>query len=139
MAAVSQAIGQPGFGPVVSRPRLRVVTDATRHAPPERVASIRSIEATRRSHRLASAAVTVAALCGLWFATGALAPSAHQAPSPGAIHAHHGLVYVVRPGDTLWSIATNVVGSKDSGAVVASLRAELHGAVLRPGTVLRLP
>jgi LysM repeat protein len=47
----------------------------------------------------------------------------------------------VRPGDTLWSIATSVAGEGDVRDVVARIRQVngLDGTVLVPGEVLRLP
>lgn len=49
---------------------------------------------------------------------------------------------VVRPGDTLWSIASSVAGgNEDVRVVVAEIREVngLHGSDLVPGEVLRLP
>lgn len=48
---------------------------------------------------------------------------------------------VVRPGDTLWSIASSVAGDSDVRVVVAELRQVngLHGSDLVPGEVLQLP
>lgn len=48
---------------------------------------------------------------------------------------------VVRPGDTLWSIARSVSGSEDVRAVVDRIQQLNHlgGAPLRPGQVLQLP
>jgi nucleoid-associated protein YgaU len=48
---------------------------------------------------------------------------------------------VVRPGDTLWSIATTVAGDDDVRGVVDRIEQLNHltGAALRPGQVLQLP
>ncbi|HLX77288.1 MAG TPA: LysM peptidoglycan-binding domain-containing protein [Acidimicrobiales bacterium] len=146
MAAVSQPFGRPGYRTeIAARRRLHVLTDATceESAASERVAPIRAIGATRRlsnkRRRLASTAATVAALTGLWIGTGALAPGAHPATRPAELHTASGLAYIVKPGDTLWSIASAIATDKDRAAVVGALRAELHGASLRPGSVLRVP
>ena len=51
-------------------------------------------------------------------------------------------VYVVRPGDTLWAIATRVAGpGADPRPVVDALidANHLHDADVAPGAVLRLP
>jgi nucleoid-associated protein YgaU len=51
-------------------------------------------------------------------------------------------VYVVRQGDTLWSIATGLYDvDRDPRAVVWSIQHEnhLHGVGLTPGQILVLP
>jgi Tfp pilus assembly protein FimV len=53
------------------------------------------------------------------------------APSPGD-------VYVVKPGDTLWSIAVQIAPDSDPRAVVAELREANGGAVLQVGERLDL-
>jgi Tfp pilus assembly protein FimV len=46
---------------------------------------------------------------------------------------------VVKPGDTLWSIASRLEPSGDPRPLVAQLQSELHGATLDPGARLVLP
>jgi LysM repeat protein len=48
---------------------------------------------------------------------------------------------VVQPGDTLWSIATDIAGTADVRQVVDRIqeRNGLQGTVLIPGQVLELP
>ena len=48
---------------------------------------------------------------------------------------------MVRPGDTLWSIASSVAGEDDVRLVVDRIQQvnALHGTTLVPGEVLRLP
>jgi LysM repeat protein len=48
---------------------------------------------------------------------------------------------VVRPGDTLWSVASTVAGDDDVRAVVDRIREVngLRGSAIRPGQVLLLP
>lgn len=48
---------------------------------------------------------------------------------------------VVRPGDSLWSIATAVAGTDDVRLAVDRIQQlnHLHGTALRPGQVLQLP
>jgi nucleoid-associated protein YgaU len=59
----------------------------------------------------------------------------------GGLHLEGQSSVVVRPGDTLWSIATSVAGEGDVRDVVARIRQVngLDGTVLVPGEVLRLP
>jgi len=79
---------------------------------------------------------TLVALVGFWFAAGALRATEG---STVAGRADHAVVYVARPGDTLWGIATRLDPQGDPVEVVAALAAELHGAPLRPGAVLTVP
>jgi len=53
---------------------------------------------------------------------------------PAAAH-----VYVVQPGDTLWSIAQRVEPGADPRPLVQQLSAELEGAGLQPGQALTVP
>jgi hypothetical protein len=46
---------------------------------------------------------------------------------------------VVQPGDTLWSIATALVGDGDPRALVDELQAAHGGAELHPGDVITIP
>jgi LysM repeat protein len=47
--------------------------------------------------------------------------------------------WVVRPGDTLWSIATAVDPHGDVRPLVDRLDAQLHGTALYPGEVISIP
>jgi nucleoid-associated protein YgaU len=60
---------------------------------------------------------------------------------PGALHLAGQSSVVVRPGDTLWSLATSVAGDDDVRLVVERIRQvnRLHGSALTPGQVLVLP
>lgn len=58
---------------------------------------------------------------------------------PGSVRVPGGYEYVVRPGDTLWSIASRLEPGGDPRALVAELGSQTHGATLMPGTVLHLP
>jgi hypothetical protein len=55
-------------------------------------------------------------------------------PSPAAQH-----VYVVRPGDTIWSIAVRSTRGGDPWRTVNSLETQIGGGVLQPGERLVLP
>ena len=57
---------------------------------------------------------------------------AHQAP-PATISV------VVRPGDTLWSLAAGIVGDGDPRPVVDQLAAAHAGDLLHPGDVITIP
>lgn len=47
--------------------------------------------------------------------------------------------YVVRPGDTLWSIAAAIEPGQDQRPLVDRLSAEVGGASLYPGEVIPIP
>jgi hypothetical protein len=48
-------------------------------------------------------------------------------------------VYVVRPGDTLWTIASKIAPGADPRPVVDDLADRAGGAVLQPGQRIELP
>jgi nucleoid-associated protein YgaU len=112
---------------------------------PERrvVAGRRTGHATgvRRLGRWLPGVATLVVLGALWAGAGALSSARPHALAalPGARRVADGYVYVVRPGDTLWAIATRIDPNGDPRAVVAELSSELHGATLQPGEQLRLP
>jgi nucleoid-associated protein YgaU len=86
--------------------------------------------------RVVAAALALAAATGAVALTGALA----SGPADG-LHLEGQSSVVVRPGDTLWSIASSVAGEDDVRQVVARIRQVngLRGTVLVPGEVVRLP
>jgi Tfp pilus assembly protein FimV len=92
--------------------------------------------------RLLPGAATLAVLVGSWIGVGALAASANAVTVvrlPGTVPVHGGLLYVAKPGDTLWSIATRVEPGADPRSLVDSLENQLNGNVLLPGDRLVLP
>ncbi len=48
-------------------------------------------------------------------------------------------LYVVKPGDTVWSIAYRFQPTGDERPLVAGILHELHGAQLQPGQAIRIP
>jgi hypothetical protein len=48
-------------------------------------------------------------------------------------------VYVARPGDTIWAIATRFSGGADPRPLAANLEAEIGGGMLQPGQRLAVP
>lgn len=90
----------------------------------------------RRRRRLArTLVVATLAVSGLGFLAGHAVAGAKR-PSPA-----HVRVYVVRPGDTLWTIAGRVDPGADPRAVVDALIVgnHLRNAAIAPGQELRLP
>jgi nucleoid-associated protein YgaU len=94
----------------------------------------RRVRLTARGRRL----VAVLALAA---ATGGVALAGDFSSGGSALHLEGQDSVVVRSGDTLWSIASSVAGDDDVRAVVhrIQVRNGLHGTVIVPGEVLRLP
>jgi hypothetical protein len=112
---------------------------AARARPPAAAARRR---ARARTSQLLAAVLTVGGLAGLWIGAGVLR-DAGGAPAPlrlaGTTPVAGGYRYVVRQGDSLWSIAARVQPAGDPRQLVDELGAQLHGATLQPGDVLVLP
>lgn len=101
------------------------------------VAPVRSpLRLTARGRRLF---LSLAVASGVGLA--ALVHGALASDGGGRLHLAGQDSVVVRPGDTLWSIASSVAGDEDVRVVVAEIRQSngLHGSDLVPGEVLRLP
>jgi hypothetical protein len=62
----------------------------------------------------------------------------HGPPAAPAQRLAPGVTYVVRPGDTLWSVARRVQPGGDVRPLVDRLVARHGGAALEPGEVIRL-
>jgi LysM repeat protein len=88
-----------------------------------------------RRRRLAALSVTVG-LAGILSG-----PVANAVGVGGAPQANASRTYVVRPGDTLWSIATRFRPSADPRVVVEAIRSAngLDPAALVPGQQLSIP
>jgi hypothetical protein len=131
---------------------LRTTLDTFLSPIPERRARVARLAAQPRTRaalprprglrRLLPGAATLVVLASLL--TGAAALSAGRAhPTaviPGSVKLPSGdYAYVVRPGDTLWSIASRLQPSGDPRPLVAQLQNQLHGSTLEPGDRLLLP
>jgi len=95
----------------------------------------------RGLRRLLPGAATLAVLVGMWAGLGALSAARHQpvVVLAGSVKTASGYVYVAKPGDTLWSIASRLEPGGDPRPLVARLEGELHGRTLVPGSRLVLP
>lgn len=95
----------------------------------------------RHRTRLLPGVVTIAALVGAWVGAGMLrdAGNGPLVPPPGARATAHGYVYVARPGDTAWSIASAMEPGRDPRPLVDAIDAQLPGGVLHVGQSIRLP
>ena len=96
---------------------------------------------SRGLRRLLPGAATLAVLASVWLGAGALS-SLHR-PSlvvpVAAVKVSGGYLYVARPGDTLWSIASGLEPGGDPRPIVAELEQQLHGGELVAGDRLILP
>jgi hypothetical protein len=129
----------PPRGRQVSHLRLVGFPDHPREAPRRRPHGARRRLGWRR---LLPGLATLLALGGLWVGTGALAALGTEM-SPAAVKGLEkvdgGYAYVVKPGDSLWSIATKLEPAGDPRPLVDRLIAQLHGASLQPGEVVVVP
>jgi nucleoid-associated protein YgaU len=129
-------VGDVGDGDAAVRPspvggRADVVAPRAR---PHRRASV----AVRRRRLLLGVAVSALVLLALPLrATGGTLSG--SASAPGSLGAHGPATYVVRPGDTLWSIAERVDPSADPRPLVVRLAAQVGSDTIVPGEQLRLP
>ncbi|HLI15069.1 MAG TPA: LysM domain-containing protein [Acidimicrobiales bacterium] len=90
-----------------------------------------------RARSAVAGLATLGALVGLWFGAGALRSLGAR---PAASQVGGGSCrYVVREGDTLWSIATRAEPGGDPRPLVDRLAAQVHGAVLLAGSELAVP
>ena len=117
--------------------------------PDRRARDVREATQTRTSvaseprglRRLLPGVATLAVLAGLWAGAGMLA-TLHRPPLvvlSGSVKTPAGYVYVVRPGDTLWSIAARLQPGGDPRILVAQLETQVGGTTLVPGSRLVLP
>ena len=58
---------------------------------------------------------------------------------PGSTPVAGGYAYVVRPGDTLWSIASRLEPGRDPRPLVDRLSSQVRGGRLLAGSVLVVP
>ncbi len=101
----------------------------------------RIVPRSRGLRRLLPGAATLAVLVSVWFGAGALS-ALHRPPlmvPTAAVRIPGGYLYVARPGDTLWSIASQIQPGGDPRPLVAELEQQLHGAELAVGDRLTLP
>jgi LysM repeat protein len=131
-------------------PELAPAGDVYRSDPERRGRVARELAAQTRAgaaaeprglRRLLPGVATLAALAGLWAGAGMLAAGQRPALAvlPGSVKTQAGYVYVVRPGDTLWSIATRLRPGGDPRVIVAQLESQVGGGTLVPGSRLVLP
>ena len=121
-------------GPCPSPPVRRAVRNGT----PSNAARRRRARTWRR--RILLTTVAVAALVALalpWGGAGGHPLTTGSAQAGAALSPH--VVYVVQPGDTMWSIAERVDPTGDPRVIVADLEAQVGSDTLQVGQHLRLP
>jgi len=145
-AASSAAAPRPGAYRLVAAPD-RPGQGRHAHRPrPTRgrgswTASVGGPSATARRRRVLLSTVVAALLTLLalpWGGAGGRPLASSGAAPVGAPVAHHAL-YVVQPGDSLWSIAERLDPGADPRPVVAKLAAQVGGDTVVPGEHLVLP
>jgi Tfp pilus assembly protein FimV len=133
--AAAMIVTFPGVKDASAPSPVRVHTQSR----PARPAMAARPARTRGWRRFLPGAATLVAVCAVWFGASALAGAGGQGGQSTVASASAGSVYVVKPGDTLLSIALRLDPSGDPRQVVALLAADLHGAPLRAGDHLALP
>jgi hypothetical protein len=139
------AAGSAAIGTATIRPARHLDTCN----PDRRARDVRGATQTRTSvaselrglRRLLPGVATLAVLAGVWAGAGMLA-TLHRPPLvvlSGSVKTPAGYVYVVRPGDTLWSIAARLQPGGDPRVLVAQLETQVRGTTLVPGSRLVLP
>ncbi len=127
---------EPARPDLPARRRQREQAAATRSSP-----AVAALREPRGLRRLLPGVAALAVLVGAWFAASALS-GIHQPVVerlPGSVPTAHGYLYVARPGDTLWSIASAVEPGADPRILVARLEQQLKGGQLIAGDRLILP
>ena len=136
MAAIAYPAG-PGrtYRPVARPGRIDAPAPARRRP---------SARVLRRRRQLAAAVIALVFAAGAVWAlggvTGSLGSSPLAAPGagPSALTPVAAEVYVVQPGDTVWSIARSVQPTGEIRPLVDRLEHELHGQPLQVGDRLAL-
>lgn len=123
----------PSPGP--SRPRVlrpdTPLTDIPRRprALPDRATRVRRRRLAALVAALVLALVVAAAVQAVVLLADVASSPAPEALDTGTAQPVAGQVYVVQPGDTLWSIAAEIAPDRDPRAVVEALRAANGGGV----------
>ena len=138
MAAVTTV---PGFGapmgPAIPRYAPRGATPRGRRVTPTTYRRRRLAVATLALGLVVVAAQAGAALGGLPLASPERRPTASSQTGPQAGSAHTSVV--VRPGDSLWSLAARLAPGEDLRPIVDELSAARGAAPLVPGETILLP
>jgi hypothetical protein len=137
MAAIAYPeLHRRSYGP--ERPHLALVPA---HRPQRLRAPSRRVALRRRRLLVAVALVVIVLALQLavhtasaWLGDGSLA-----VPEPQPAAASAGAVYVVQPGDTLWTLARRAQPEGDIRPLVGRLAAARHGQALRAGQRIVLP
>jgi Tfp pilus assembly protein FimV len=131
--------GPPAVAPVRVEPRRRRPACPPHARCAGRPRPVGTSRAVRR-RRVALATVAgglITALALPWSGTGGR-PLATPGPALAGLAAHHAS-YTVRPGDTLWSIASRIDPTGDPRPVVEQLASEVGGDNVYPGEQIALP
>jgi hypothetical protein len=100
--------------------------------------------AVLRRRRILAAAVLAVLVAAAWFGLQAALGRIGGSPlatagAPGGLEPAAGQLWIVRPGDTLWSIAVALDPQGDVRPLVDRLAAEVGGTVLYPGESIPIP
>lgn len=87
---------------------------------------------------MAASAAILVALALPWGGAGARPLASPGSVSAGAALVPHSL-YVVQPGDTMWTIAERLAPPGSPQTIVAELQAQVGSNSVEPGEILHLP
>lgn len=135
-------VAVPGAGAGEGGGRKEVALRRSRPGAGQASPSAAGARGRRHLRRLAPGLAAASALVGLWLGAGALAGaggSGQLVRLPGARPVPGGYAYVVRPGDTLWSIASRLEPRGDPRGLVDRLASQVPGGRLLAGSVLVVP
>ena len=105
------------------------------------MAAVGGRRAVVRRRRIVLATLSAGMLVALALPWGGAGRPPLATPGPvlaGATVSPHA-IYVVQPGDTMWSIAERLAPGGDPRPVVAELESQMGSDTLQPGQRLRLP
>jgi hypothetical protein len=87
------------------------------------------------------ALTSIAVASALWLGTSAVASQSQDRLQvlPGSQKTAHGYLYLVQPGDTVWSIATRLDPAGDPRPIADQIENEIGGTDLQVGTQVLIP
>jgi hypothetical protein len=102
---------------------------------------VRAAQIRRRRLHLVGVVASVGLAAAIWFGISAVAAQSQGRLQvlPGSVKTAHGYLYRVQPGDTVWSIATELDPNGDPRSLVGQIESEIGGTDLQAGTQVLVP
>jgi hypothetical protein len=129
--------------PLLPAPHPKISHELERRVIERRASERRARRAQirRRRLRLVGVLMSVGLAASIWFGISAVAAHSQGRLQvlPGSVRTAHGYLYRVQPGDTVWSIATELDPNGDPRSLVGQLESEIGGTDLQAGTQVLVP